>query len=422
MKHLAHTGHFLVKPLILALGMAALPGTALAADSVASAITSGKVSGNIRLRYETVSDDAVANDADALTVRTRLGYETAPFKGFTAVAEVEDTHTLFGVDDYAPERAGYATIADPKDTEVNRAYLRYRGISRLDLGYGRQRLNLDNQRFIGGVAWRQDEQTFDGLTALYTGFTDVAINAAYFTQVNGITSAFDSDDIQDAIFNVSYNGFTWGKFTAYAYLLDHEDETDPLVNAGLKFKSNDTLGLRFDGGYLLPITKSVRLVYTAEYASQEFENTAGTVERDADYFLVEGGAVYTMPTAVVTAKLSYEELGSDGGLYGFQTPYGTRHAFNGWVDKFLVTPNSGLEDTFGTLILAFPAKAITATVFYHQYDADVGSADYGSEWNFQLAKVFAPHYTLGIKYGAYSGEDAPYLDTDKFWIWGEFNF
>ena len=37
-------------------------------------------------------------------------------------------------------------------------------------------------------------------------------------------------------------------------------------------------------------------------------------------------------------KLGYEELGSNAGLYGLQTPLATLHAFNGWADKFLVTP------------------------------------------------------------------------------------
>ena len=60
--------------------------------------------------------------------------------------------------DYAPERAGFATIVDPEQTEVNRAYLRYRGISRLDIGLGRQRIVLDNQRFVGNVGWRQDSR------------------------------------------------------------------------------------------------------------------------------------------------------------------------------------------------------------------------------------------------------------------------
>lgn len=411
-----------LRPVVLVLIMAPVSPALLAADSIASALENGKVTGNIRLRYESVKDDAVANDADALTVRTRIAYETAPFKGFSAVGEFEDIHTVLGVDDYSPERPGYAVIADPSGTELNRAYLRYRGISKLDLGYGRQRLNYDNQRFIGSVGWRQDDQTFDGFTAAYTGIANVVLNYAYLTQVNGIMEVFDSGDISDHLLNLSWNGFTWGKFSAYAYLLDHSDETDSAVNAGLRFKSSDTLGLRFEGAYSLPVAKPVKLLYAAEYARQEFENTTGTVERSANYSFIEGGINVGLAKAAVTAKLSWEVLGSDGGAYGFQTPYGTKHAFNGGADKFLVTPADGLQDKYVTVGLNWLPYAINTLVVYHQYEADKGPGDYGSEWNLQAFKAFNPTYTLGIKYSDYSGEDLPFRDTRKVWLWGEVNF
>ena len=422
MNMLVAKGNKVLKPAVLAAAVATLSPAALAADSIAAAIDGGKISGNVRLRFESVDDDAFAKEAEAMTLRTRLGYETAPFKGFSVVAELEDIRSVLGVDDYAPERAGYPVIADPSETEVNRAYLRYRGISRLDLGYGRQRIQLDNQRFIGSVGWRQDDQTFDGFTAVYTGIPDLVLNYAHLTKVNGITEQFDSNDISDNLVNLSYNGFTWGKFSGYGYFLDHEDETDPQVNAGLRFKSSDTLGLRFEGAYSLPITKPVKLLYVAEYAHQEFENTAGTVERDADYLFVEGGVNYGMPKAALTAKLSYEVLGSDDGLYGFQTPYGTKHAFNGWADKFLVTPAAGLEDRFVTVGLNLLPYAVNLLAVFHDYEADEGSADYGSEWNLQAVKVFSPKYSAGLKFSAYDGNDLPYRDTSKFWVWGEINF
>ena len=40
----------------------------------------------------------------------------------------------------------------------------------------------------------------------------------------------------------------------------------------------------------------------------------------------------------------------------------------------------------------------------------------------ELFKTFGPNYTVGIKYGMYEGDDLPYTDTDKFWLWGEINF
>lgn len=402
----------------------ALPHLATAADAFTEALVGGKVMGDIRLRYEDVSDDAVAKDGEALTLRTRLGYETAPYMGFSALAEFEDVHTLFGMDDYAPETVqvpAYASILDRSVTEVNRAYLRYRGISKLDLGYGRQRIIYDNARFVGNVGWRQDEQTFDGFTAAYKGFADFTFNYAYLTQVNGIDETLDSKDIEDTLLNISYGGFTWGKFTGYAYLLDHSDEIDTAVNAGLRFKASDTYGLRFDGAYALPITKAVKILYTAEYATQDFESTAG-VDRDADYRFVELGVNYGMPAVALTGKIAYELLSSDDGGYGFQTPYATKHAFNGWADKFLATPTAGLEDRFATVGVNWLPYKINLLAMYHKFDADEGSGDFGSEWDLQLTKAFGPNYTIGVKYAAYSAEDAGYEDTDKLWLWGEVKF
>jgi hypothetical protein len=420
---------FVRQPLALAIGLtllSSLPMRVVAANSVTAALTGGKASGNIRIRSESVSDDAVAKDGDALTIRTRLGYETAPYKGFSLFAEFEDIHTMFGQDDYAPETVAvpaYATVLDRTGSEMNRAFVRYRGVPKLDLAYGRQRIIYDNARFVGNVGWRQDEQTFDGFTAVYTGLPDFTFNYAYLTQVNGVDVTLDTTKISDNLLNASYNGFTWGKFTGYAYLLDHEDETDTTVNAGLRFKTSDTVGLRFEGAYALPITAMVKVLYAAEYAQQDFENTAGTVEREADYTFAELGLNYVMPTAILTGKVSYEVLGSDDGLYGFQTPYATKHAFTGWADKFLATPAAGLEDKFVTLNAVFPGLGgLNVLAMYHDYASDEGSFDYGKEWNLQVMKPFAPNYQVGIKYAAYSEGDLPYRDTDKLWIWGEFNF
>jgi len=46
----------------------------------------GKFYGDIRLRYEGVDQDNVLEDADAVTLRTRLGYKTPSAQGFSGVS------------------------------------------------------------------------------------------------------------------------------------------------------------------------------------------------------------------------------------------------------------------------------------------------------------------------------------------------
>ena len=102
--------------------------SAFAADSdLASAITDGKLSANLNLRYEAVDQDNALKNADALTLRTRINYTTGMFKGFSAAVELENSTSL--VDDYTDatgEGAGYSVIADPDPTELDQAYIAYK--------------------------------------------------------------------------------------------------------------------------------------------------------------------------------------------------------------------------------------------------------------------------------------------------------
>jgi hypothetical protein len=428
--------------IICAAALAApLPNAAFAADALIDAIAGGKVSGNFRLRYEDVEVKSLTvEDATALTLRSRLGYETAPFQGFTAILEFEDVHTVAGEDEYAPETTGYAPVVDPKETEINRAYLRYRGVPKLDMGLGRQRIVLDNQRFVGSVSWRQDEQTFDAFTAKYDGIADWSFYYAYVDQVNGIadiTPIYNFDiESSDNLFNITYSGFSLGKLTAYGYFLDNQTDLAEMatINPALRFQSNDTIGLRFDGVYILPTTAPLRLFYTAEYAKQEF-TSATDVEFDTDYSFIEGGVGYASKVGMLSAKVAQEILGSDTvgtAMQGFQTPYATKHAFNGWVDMFLNTPAGGLKDRYVTLAADLQPYGVKLMAMYHKYSEQDGpltgggAREFGNEWNLQALKQFGPSYTLGVKYGNYRADSeiatATNIDTKKVWLWGELTF
>jgi hypothetical protein len=55
-------------------------------------------------------------------------------------------------------RPALATIADPQTLGLNRLQVQY-ATKALTVTLGRQRINLDDQRFVGSVGWRQNEQT-----------------------------------------------------------------------------------------------------------------------------------------------------------------------------------------------------------------------------------------------------------------------
>ncbi len=375
-------------------------GTANAEDDAfITALKSGTPLLNMRLRHEEVDVDGATEDAKGLTLRTRLGYQSGKFYGFDVMGEFEDTRIVGKTGYYAPNKPGYPIIADPEVTELNRAAISYTGSDALEglvATYGRQRIIYDNARFVGNVGWRQDEQTFDGAKVDY-GVGDFKFSTAYLTQVNGITPKFDANT-SNYLFNASWTGAPGGSLTGYGYLL----ETDNVVDS-----DNDTYGLRYSGAFDLD---AVKLLLTLEGAQQEVE--AG----DTDYYFAELGA----QVAGVTVKVAQEVLGSDDGLVAFQTPLATKHAFNGWADQFLATPAAGLEDSFvsvGGKLAGFKLLAV-----YHDFKANEGSTDYGTETNLLVARPIGKNYVVGLKYADFSADSLAYADTSKYWAWAELKF
>lgn len=361
------------------------------ANGLAKALENATWNLDARLRYEHV-DDSVRRNAEALTLRTRLGYRSGDLAGVSLLLEGMDSRPLFGIDDFAPKRPGFAVIADPAKTAVNQALIRYRGLPGVDLSIGRQRLIFDNARHIGNVGWRQNEQTYDGVTLHVEPVPGLRASYAYLDQVNGVAPAGDAN-VASHLINLRYGGFTAATLTGYGYFLDDED-TDV---------SSDTAGVRFTGSRdVEPVT----LGYGAEFARQE----SGSF--DAHYWMLQvSGRIEG-----VTLELTREVLGSDGGQYGFQTPLATKHGFNGWADQFLTTPDDGLRDTVVTLEL--PVAGAEFSARHHWFEADRGGRRYGRELNLELTRSFGAHITLGLKYARYRARSFS-SNTDKGWIWAQ---
>ena len=144
------------------LALLALPWSAPAADRPSDLFESGKPILDLRYRFEQVDQDNALRDAKANTLRARVGYQTGAWSGFSGLLEFDAVSHLDGdhFNDTRNGQTGYSAVPDPKGSEVNQALIRY-DAEQGSVVAGRQRINLDNQRFIGGVGWRQNEQTFD---------------------------------------------------------------------------------------------------------------------------------------------------------------------------------------------------------------------------------------------------------------------
>ena len=387
--------------------------TAFAAESesLEAALLNGKATLDLRYRYEAVDQDGADKDAKASTVKTRLNYATGTFKGVSGFIEFDDVTSIGDVkyNDAAatPEsKTEYPVVADPQGTEVNQAYLKYSGIPDTTVTFGRQRVILDNARFIGNVGWRQNEQTYDALTLVNKSLPDTTIVYGYVTNVNRIFGeASDKGDVDTKthLLNISYAGLPFGKLSAYGYFLDFVDTPD---------NSNSTLGLRFAGNTAM--SDDVKLLYTLELAQQsDYKDGADTI--DYDYSMIELGAT----VSGVTAKIGQETLGSNDGDGAFFTPLATAHAFNGWADKFLATPANGLVDTF--VSVGTKVGGVKLLAVYHDYTSDEENIDYGTELDLLVAKKINKKYTLLGKYASYSADDHA-TDTDKLWLMAQATF
>ncbi len=369
-----------------------------ALDTLSEAIAGGKAHLQLRLRYEQVDvDNPALADADARTLRTRLGYQTGTWHGLSALVEFEDVRNLPQGDRYAPAQPGYAVVADPEVTELNQAWLQYGWRSddlSAQLRYGRQRLILDDARFVGNVGWRQNEQTFDA-TRAELGFGEFELVLAYVHAVHGITPAFDARS-SHKLANLRWKAAPLGQLTLYAYYLDDDSAV----------ADTDTLGIRYLLSYEI---SDIKLSLHLEYAEQD------TDDFSVNYYRIASGAAFQQ----LTLTLGREVLGSDGGDYGMQTPLATKHAFNGWADQFLNTPNTGLTDDMLRIGANYFGLNILAAA--HRYSADSGSARYGKEYNLQVTRAFGRHYSLGAKAADYRADDLG-VDTRKVWVWAEANF
>ena len=405
----------------LANGAIALSASLLSSEPAIAADTAtapGKLQVNAiidaRLRYETV--DQASLDADAVTLRLRAGAE-AKLGSFSFLIEGEGT--VAPVNDYNAfpfpvadnqRRSQYAVISDPENIELNRLQLRYKTESAA-LTLGRQRINLDDQRWVGSVGWRQNEQTFDAargegkLGPISVDLTYAISQRTIFGRDAGTRTDIDGNFIFAGV--GSQLGPVHGKL--FAYLLDC-DEGFALPN------SSQTYGGFVSGA--VPLGKSTKLTLRASYARQS-DYGRNPFNYSADYWSFEGAT----KIAGFNVTGGWEKLGSDNGR-GLQTPLATLHKFNGWADLFLTTPPNGLQDAYLSIGRTFAKvkllPGLNANIAFHQFDSAKRNLEYGTEVDasagFKVGKI-----GLLLKYADYNAK-AFGADTRKLWLQAEWAF
>jgi hypothetical protein len=268
---------------------------------------------------------------------------------------------------------------------------------------GRQRILLDNQRFVGGVGWRQNEQTYDAVSLTTTAAKNTTLFYSYIGQVRrifGQSVAAGHSNVDTHLLNASIRLRDDWSLTPYLYYID---DHDALAN------STATIGARIAGDLSLGEGKIALL---AEIARQS-DAADAPVSFNADY--VHLTATWNGASGL-SVGVGLESLGGNAAPgESFRTPLATLHAFNGWADKFLATPNAGLVDRYATVKYAAGKWSLTGVL--HDFTAETGSGDFGSEIDVSAGRKLNEHYGVLLKAAFFSADAASTLtDTDKFWL------
>lgn len=364
------------------------------ATGVKKALSESKVKVNFRARYEGVDQDGIKDNASALTLKSRITATTGSFNGLSAGVEVDNVTDI--LDNYNSTRNGetdYPVVADPEGTDVNQFFLKYKGDNVTAIA-GRQRILHNNQRFVGGVGWRQNEQTYDGYRVQFSPTKAFSADYSYVYNVNRIFGPRGAKADLHGQFHLLNTAFKINKdhkVNAFAYLLDFDTAAK---------LSTDTYGIAYKGKFG-PVNLN------ASYAKQS-DADDNPNSFDASYYNVEVGT----KVSSVTLLAGIESLGSDNGV-GFSTPLATLHKFQGFADKFLATPGAGIEDVYITAKTKVKGVKLSAT--YHDLSSDEGSIDYGSEIDIAAGYAFNKNYNVLVKLAMYDADDHA-SDTDKLWI------
>ena len=366
-----------------------------------------------RLRYEHVAQQGFKRDADAVTERIRAGAIVSS-GNWTLLGEGEATLALSErYDSGVNDKTRYPIVADPENLELNRLQLQYRGLPGTLITAGRQRLNLDDQRFVGSSGWRDNEQTFDAARFEYGDAKSVKVDLTYAWSVRTIWGIDGREARQQAIggnnvFATISHPTVLGTLSGFAFLVDQDEARVQ----GFRL-SSQTYGIRLAGSRKL--SSAAKLNYVLSYASQSDHHRNPNSYR-ADYWLVDLGIEF----GAAKLGIGHERLGAGKGLplTSFQTPLATLHKFQGWADKFLTTPPDGLRDLYASGGYGWKSvagfDAINAAVIHHRFDSTRLNIDYGSEWD-AMVSAKRGRWTATAKLADYRANSFA-SDTRKIWL------
>jgi hypothetical protein len=376
--------------------LAAVGARADGLDPLTSALLETQPLVDLRLRSETLTQTGFGQEAQALLLRSRLGFRTGALFDTTLLAEASLLTPL--VDDYNSGlngRTGYPSISDPENYELHRLQLENTSLPDTDLVLGRQRVALDDQRFVGASNWRMNENTLDSARIVNASIPGLTVDLTWFdrfhrrtTEASSKLGALTGDSY---LANVRYDT-PWGRLTAFDYLVSFNQAPT---------QSSQTAGARLVGERAVG---AVDLAYIASWATQDdYANNPVRYREDYTYVQLKG------TVRGYSLSLGTERLGGNGTI-GLSTPMASFHSWDGWAGAFTTTPVNGLLNKY--LALGYSTKAagalpaFLAAVTYYDFRSDRLDLHYGAEVDLQLQASWRSFSGL-VELADYASADAP---------------
>lgn len=419
----------MIKMSIAAAMVVGIGSVSAQAEDAVSAISNIKVKGELRPRYEYVeAEDNNKSNANALTNRFTLGVSGDLSDSVSVFGEMTNVSALnnnYNSTDNA--KTDNQVVVDPEQTRLTQGFVDIK-MGKTLVRAGRQMVNLDNQRFVGAVGWRQMFQTFDAILLSDNSVDNLNLAAAYVTGVNAVKNV-DTANTRSAILHAAYKVDPALNVTAYSYMIGSVHNTN---------------GLALTGDVAL--SDGMKLNYRAEYANQTGPTmtkpsggNAENIHAEANYQNFEiglnmSGLLVGVGRETLSGYATDDTNAKIGNGTEFSTPLATLHAHNGWADIFLAGTGygAGLVDT--SVMVGYKAKDFgTAKIIYHTFAAEAVSGDYGKEIDFVYTNKITSNLTGMFKGAMYttamdaiefngSAPIAASYDATKVWLMLDYKF
>ncbi|MEL6557073.1 MAG: alginate export family protein [Bacteroidota bacterium] len=366
-------------------------------NELTSLINEGEFVFNGKLRFWH-ANDAAARTSQAYSFGTNFGYLSKSYKGFRIYAEGESVVALTP-DLYFDGVNGLTdrtNVTDPETLELNQMYVSYNdtlnGGTVINFKVGRQAAIVEDERFIGRVSARQDDQTFDAIYGkLLNDDKGVSFEYAYMYQVNRLIAEVGDWRSDSHAFMLGFYKNPMARVGIFSHLLDFQDDSPG--------QSNQTFGITIDRSKIpqdrTAVTYQTAFAYQSEYGDNPIAY---------DAFLINAEVGVSVPGAGVF-RLGYELASSDNGVASYQFPLSTGQRLHRISDKFINPPADGLHNPYFTAESRNIFWGIGGWLGYHTYFSEESGDFLAHEIDVVLYREIVPGLARAeLTYGSFFGE------------------